>query len=453
MVTGAAARRPAVDVSPARALRHPTLVLFLLAFAVRLVLWLVATAGPGRVIWVPDSLEYDRLGRALALHGVFSQAVTPPFTPDVQRLPLFPLQVALGYLLAGGRPAVGIGLATLGNVLLGALTVVIVARLAETLGGRRAGVIAGIVLALDLTAIVYSVMLLSEALFTVLLAGALLALARYCHRPAPALALLTGTSLGLAALARPIGLPLLPALAPVFLLARGRARWRLASRDLALCGLVFLALLTPWNLRTRAAGGDAVGAAQVAINAYFHRGALIEAARTGRDPEVVRAEMKAAFQREAAACGWSEADQIRVMRERATRLIADNWLLYTRLQLQGMAHLLGPETDALFDATGLRPAPHDGPSPGVRALWQGIGMAQLAVDYALATLGLALLVRARRWPALALLLLPALYFLAVSGPEAYARFRVPLMPEVAVLAGLGLTWWRRQPRHVQETPG
>jgi len=30
------------------------------------------------------------------------------------------------------------------------------------------------------------------------------------------------------------------------------------------------------------------------------------------------------------------------------------------------------------------------------------------------------------------------YFVLVSGPEAYARFRVPLMPFLAILGGLGI---------------
>jgi hypothetical protein len=39
--------------------------------------------------------------------------------------------------------------------------------------------------------------------------------------------------------------------------------------------------------------------------------------------------------------------------------------------------------------------------------------------------------------AVVLLVSLVLYFIAVSGPEAYARFRVPVMPLLAVLAGRG----------------
>ena len=65
------------------------LVVFLVALALRAAFLGLATAGPGREMWDPDSHEYARLGRNLALHGVFSQAEAPPLIPDRQRLPLF----------------------------------------------------------------------------------------------------------------------------------------------------------------------------------------------------------------------------------------------------------------------------------------------------------------------------------------------------------------------------
>ena len=447
MTTGAVAGR-CQPRSMFRAPRSPALAVFVVALTLRLVVLAVAVFGPGRVLWLPDSLEYDLLGRNLALHGVFSRSPAPPFAPDYQRTPLFPLQVTLAYLLAGGRPGVAATLTVAANAVLGALTAALLVPLGAVLGARRAGLWAGLLLAVDLTSIVYSAMLLSEELFALLLVGALLALARYAGAPGAWPAALAGAALGLATLTRPIGILLPLVFAPCFFLAQGRRGLPSALRDLALCGLVMGAIVAPWSLRARAAGVDDATATQAAINAYFHRGVLIEAARTGRDPEDVRAELEAAFEREAADGGWSERQRVEVMRERAARLIEGHRLLYLRLQLRGMLQLLGPETDALFDLAGLRrpaDAPHEGPSRPVRETWRLLGMGQLALVYALAARGALALVRdraPRRWAILALLALPLAYFVVVSGPEAYARFRVPAMPEVVLLAAVADCWPR-----------
>lgn len=55
-------------------------------------------------------------------------------------------------------------------------------------------------------------------------------------------------------------------------------------------------------------------------------------------------------------------------------------------------------------------------------------------------------------PTLVLVLVVGIYFLVVStGPEAYARFRVPLMPFLAALAGWGAAILRYRDR--REKPG
>jgi len=44
----------------------------------------------------------------------------------------------------------------------------------------------------------------------------------------------------------------------------------------------------------------------------------------------------------------------------------------------------------------------------------------------------------RRWTAAVFLLVPVLYFMVVTGPVGYGRYRIPIMPLLAVLAGLGV---------------
>jgi len=66
------------------------------------------------------------------------------------------------------------------------------------------------------------------------------------------------------------------------------------------------------------------------------------------------------------------------------------------------------------------------------------------VLYPAALVGLVAGLRGPGWLGVLLLGLAIVYFVCMSGPEAYARFRVPLMPVLAVLAGVGLSLLRRQ---------
>jgi len=54
-------------------------------------------------------------------------------------------------------------------------------------------------------------------------------------------------------------------------------------------------------------------------------------------------------------------------------------------------------------------------------------------------LGVVELIRNRSWAVLLPLLLTALYFLATSGGSSNSRFRVPSMPYICLLAGIGIT--------------
>jgi hypothetical protein len=65
-------------------------------------------------------------------------------------------------------------------------------------------------------------------------------------------------------------------------------------------------------------------------------------------------------------------------------------------------------------------------------------VALLGLTYAGSGFGIVALVSGRRWFTLALLLLPLLYFLLVPGAPSNPRFRVPAMPYICLLAGLGI---------------
>jgi hypothetical protein len=74
-----------------------------------------------------------------------------------------------------------------------------------------------------------------------------------------------------------------------------------------------------------------------------------------------------------------------------------------------------------------------------------IGIIGVAIIGAVQLGGLFVISRDRRhWPAVLLFLLWLLFILAINGPVASPKYRLPIEPVLMVLTGAGLTLWRRR---------
>ncbi len=174
------------------------------------------------------------------------------------RMPVYPLFLALFAWLGAN----GILVARLAQAVLGAGTVILAYRLADAAAGRRAALIAGLLVCCDPFAIFFTNLLLSESLFTLVLLG-LVACA--WHLIERALTPDTrvrryGALVGLAVLGplaimtRPSAAGLIPLLwlLVLWLAADGRralGRW-------LLCPVLMVVLMLPWGLRNKAAVGS-----------------------------------------------------------------------------------------------------------------------------------------------------------------------------------------------------
>lgn len=165
--------------------------------------------------------------------------------PSANHPPLYPL-------LLSGLSALGLD-STLAHrslgLLLGAVTIVLVALIAREVAGERAGLLAGAVAAAYPVFIGADGALMSETLYGPLIAGGILAALRLCERPAARTAAVLGAFIALAALTRTEALFLAPALA-LPLAWRGGRDGR-ALRIGAALGAVAL-VLTPWAIRNAA---------------------------------------------------------------------------------------------------------------------------------------------------------------------------------------------------------
>lgn len=237
----------------------------------------------------PDSDDYLWPGYALA-HGL-------GFDPELRRTPLYSLFIALVFG-AGGN------LATLTVVqhALGVLTAGLTYGLGRMTFGPIAGLLAGLALAVAGPTLIYEHYLMSEALFTLLLTLALLALALALRRGTTGWLLAAGLAVALAALTRPIGQALIPiGIGMAFLLAL--PRWRDGTRRAMIVAAGLLLLLAPWMGRTWLTHGStgaegALGQALIGRTVRHDKGFVYDdPARP--DPDPTRAAARRIIQQEA----------------------------------------------------------------------------------------------------------------------------------------------------------
>lgn len=191
-----------------------------------------------------DSLEFLRWAQSIAGGG-------PRWAPVPTHGPGYPyLLSAMLALFDGSFTAV-----RLVQAALGAATCVLAALVATRLFDRRAGLAAGVLLALYGPLVYVETAFLAEGLLVLLLTAALWALLLPAATPRASLgaAAAAGLLLGLAAAVRATALPLIPALAVVVLLGRRRPRRGAAAAALAGAALV---VVLPVLVQVRQAAGS-----------------------------------------------------------------------------------------------------------------------------------------------------------------------------------------------------
>ena len=128
---------------------------------------------------------------------------------------------------------------------LGAGTIVLVALLARRLGGERAGLAAAAIAAVYPVMIAADGSLMSEGLYSLLVAAVLLLALRLRDRGDVRSAALLGVAIALAALTRSEAMLLFPLLALPIAFTRARDRWRLAAASVLAAAVV----IAPWSIR------------------------------------------------------------------------------------------------------------------------------------------------------------------------------------------------------------
>ncbi|MBN1866387.1 glycosyltransferase family 39 protein [Candidatus Sumerlaeota bacterium] len=441
------------------------ILLAALALAARLWLWAVNLDRPERC-FTPDSEGYHQLALNLLHHGVFSQAKAEPLVPDFFRAPLYPLLLAAVYGVSGDR----VGVAIFVQVLASAATCVLLFFVYAPIVGKRWALAGATVQAVSLSSIVSCQYILTETLFTALLAVQLGLVLRYVRRGEAAVLAWATIVLALMTLCRPISLPWI-ALQCAALLFERRRPWRSRLFRIALSLAIFAALLFPWYLRNRLRDGHffftSMNLGHQFLN--YHLPAL-ESRRTGETAQAVRERLRREVRAEFAAHPERYGSQW--ARDRfATRYALTRVKQYpVGLAMQHFRiQVLLPRINSLFELLGLTVGQRgtldvmnrEGVWAGVRHYFGGklwlVGLAMpwlalLGAVYAAMGVGLVRWLWERNVLMLALFVGFVAYYLILPASAGEPRFREPAMPMMILAALAGASWpWRSRVRG--EAPG
>jgi len=165
--------------------------------------------------------------------------------PSALHGPLYPVVLSLSSRL-GGTTYVDHKFV---SILIGSITVLLTALVAERIGGRRAAIVAGTLAAIYPNLWLIDSLLFPEGLFAMLTTGCILAAYRWRDRPTVVRAAIIGVLIGLSALTRGEGLLLGVVLAMPWMLGHRQLPVRERWQHLVVAGAACVLVLAPWTIR------------------------------------------------------------------------------------------------------------------------------------------------------------------------------------------------------------
>lgn len=392
-------------------------------------------------IEIGDSQQYLLLAENLRHYGFFSWDGRTAVT---FRTPGYPLLLALL-----GNSLV---LVILVQSLLGALTVLMVFGIGRRWFGERSGLAAAALMAVDLPAIAYTGMVMTETWFVFLVVLAAWLLARgtsgnvvpepgaISPNPiSPVCVLGCGIVLGYAALVRPIALLAALPFVSVLLLTR---QWR---RALTLAA-AFVLLPSVWTARNyvhyRRLSFSSIGG----YNLFYYNAAALEADRLGVPFQLGRENLEREFG--SGLDGDNPLVLSAQLGHEAVRRIARDPLRYAKVYLRGLGYVaFGIKSDEIVLrivdqrmrlASAWCVSNRAGIGQAARLVVLVLAGLELLMTLAVFVLAAVALLRLRsRWVHFAMVV--AAYFVLVAAPLPDGRFRTPAMPFL-YLSAAALMW-------------
>ena len=401
---------------------------FVISIALRLLYIWELQRSPFRAVLMGDAAIYDAWAQRIASGdwigtGVFYQA------------PLYPYFLGVLYSLFGRD----LMLVRVCQALLGAFACALITVAGGRLFSVRAGLAAGLVLAIYAPAIYFDGLLQKTVLDLFFLSWLLLLVAVLTDRLTRANCFWAGVALGFLGLSRENALALLPVLL-AWLWLRGRRSFA----PVVALSIGVAIVLAPVAIRNLAVGGEFyVTTSQLGPNLYIgnHEGATgsYVALRSGHGFAAYEQQDATRLAEESLARKLSPAEVSRFWQQRALDWILGHPAAWLRLMVKKI--LLVWNAVEISDTEDLYSH-----ADGALSLHLSADIVQFGV---LAPLGfLGILLTRSRWRELwVFYAICAVYSLSVALFYVFDRYRYPLVPVLVLFAGAGLAgfpaWWRR----------
>ncbi|MFN8453197.1 MAG: glycosyltransferase family 39 protein [Anaerolineae bacterium] len=397
------------------------------------------------------------LAQNIVNHGVFSQTNTPPFSPDIERTPIYPLFLATILVVFGNSFRAIILL----QILIGSITALLTFYIAKKLGhSALAGLIAAWIVAADPVTILLNNRLLTETLFTFgLILGVLLFIA-YLHHNKLENLFLSAIVISLSALTRPIAQFLPIALFPLFIVAR---KDKLLGRSMT-NGFIFIficgVLISSWCYRNYQASNVFTLSIISDTNLFYYRARAVLAETENITQEEAIERLQREIEAAATQQNLSQSEIISLQRKLALQIFSQYPTQTVIMVAKGAGRLLVDPgftiICTMLDTSSLNYDCIPGKSSmlgsgllntAIQKFQEMTFIQQLTLLWGIIILGIIYfglaggvihLVRERNWLNLFLLGIIILYFVVLSaGGETNYRFRAPILPFLAILAGVG----------------
>jgi 4-amino-4-deoxy-L-arabinose transferase-like glycosyltransferase len=425
------------------------------AFLTRLFLFGL-TADHPEVYFQPDSTEYVKLAEGLKHHGGFSYPEAPT-VPKAERMPGYPAFLAAAMPLCDGR----IPCVVLIQMLLDTLTCLVVYILGER-ACRGAGFLSGMLAALNPGMIAYCQFLLTDSLFLFIFTLGLLWLTELTEKPDAVSLSVFGALLGASVWVRPVTTYLPFVLTPV-LLGGFLLRFRLpALKSIGLASIFlasFLAAVTPWLIRNYVQFGAFRLNAQAGnhllhyIAPFFWQNSKGIPYPEGNEKarEMTRRMVEEMAGPDGTVSPFDRSDAqvrrfIQIVKAEPLSGIAKAWISGIIKNLGAPAivdisYLLRIERPHFYDMKGetfLERSWHFLAGSGAFGGIVILNMALTAIFRVLQLAGLIQLCEAGKWSLSLVYVTIILYFLLISGPVGYAKYRLPFEPILMMFTAMGI---------------
>ena len=449
-------------------------LLIVLVGAGRIALFTAAYSSNHHKILTPDSISYIDTADAVLQTGRFAVSPEHPDTPQIMRTPGYPFFIACVFFFF----AHSYSWLILWQIVISLGTMVITYRMAVKLWNPSTAVVATLCLALDPVSWLHSQYVLTETLFTCIFtlavwAGiAALRTTRFFHIG------LLSSLLALATLIRPLTYYIMIPVTIFFLLlwtSRPGWQWKRLLFGLIVLLLPWLIIIGAWHIRNYHIAGTTEFSTIQGVNLLFYRGADIVAQRDAisfQEAQRLLGYGQYAI-RHPDTQTWSETQLNQRWKHEGLQLIRQHPGLFLKSQVRGLIKMMFDPADYALWAYLSEYREHTGPLRDFFELpfsdylskwvlerttyFLSFLLAEiyLMIVYVGTLSGVWQLLRTRHdgWSGHLFAWTIMLYIIAISaGPEAYSRFRLPLMPLLSMYAGYGLSRFSLMMRRSPHSP-